>query len=273
VYRIYRDQDVLYLRVLPEIKASFAPEVLVHRLLRARHVHVPEVIYYEEYSATLQRSVMVTTEIRGHAIGYGANPSDIGPMVMQAGQELAIINRIQVEGFGWIRRDSSHVTQLEAEFPTCWAWIQQDVGRDITRLERSQLFLPEELQAFPEVIDRCHTLFAEEQAYLAHGDFDVTHIYQCDGVYTGIIDFGEIRGTQALYDVGHFAVESYELLPYLLEGYNQVAALPGDYMQRIRLSSFLIALRRLGRRLRKGDSVYPPDHQAVKRNLQALAAQ
>lgn len=43
-----------------------------------------------------------------------------------------------------------------------------------------------------------------EQGYLAHGDFDTTHIYQDNGRYTGIIDFGEIRGADRWYDLGYF---------------------------------------------------------------------
>ena len=70
VYRIRRDATVFYLRVLPEEDGSFAPEVRVHTLLRERNVKVPEVVYFEHYNQPLQRSVMVTTEIRGQHIGY-----------------------------------------------------------------------------------------------------------------------------------------------------------------------------------------------------------
>jgi hypothetical protein len=33
------------------------------------------------------------------------------------------------------------------------------------------------------------------------------------GDYVGLIDFGEIRGAHALYDLGHLAVEHANLLP------------------------------------------------------------
>ncbi len=66
VYRIYRGHELFYLRVLPEVNASFAPEVYVHEMLRAKNVKVPEVVYFEHYNEAVQRSVMVTTRERGY---------------------------------------------------------------------------------------------------------------------------------------------------------------------------------------------------------------
>jgi len=66
VYRIYtRRGEVLYLRILPEAGSTFAPEVLVHALLRREGVSVPEVIYYEPANDRLGLSVMATKEIPG----------------------------------------------------------------------------------------------------------------------------------------------------------------------------------------------------------------
>ncbi len=82
----------------------------------------------------------------------------------------------------------------------------------------------------------------------------MTHIFQSRGRYTGIIDFGEIRGGDCFYDLGHFRLHDGEtipqlLLPYLLEGYRDVAELPSDYEQRIALTSLLIGIAALARRL------------------------
>ena len=70
VYRIDRGNEVFYLRVLPEVNASFAPEMYVHELLRTKDVKVPDVVYFEHYNEALQRSVMVTTAIKGKHIGH-----------------------------------------------------------------------------------------------------------------------------------------------------------------------------------------------------------
>jgi len=255
VYRIYRGNELFYLRVLPEVNASFAPEVYVHEMLRAKDVKVPEVVYFEHYNEAVQRSVMVTTAIEGKHIGhYPANevPRSI---LVEAGRDLAIINSISVQGFGWIKRDSSKVTALEAELPTYKAFVFEYLEEDLAFLSEHVLNT-REIMAIREIIDRCDAWLDIEQAWLAHGDFDATHIYQEHGCYTGIIDFGEIRGGDPFYDLGHFQMHDGEtlparVLPYLLEGYREVVQLQQDYEQRIYFSSLLIAIRTLARSMKK----------------------
>jgi aminoglycoside phosphotransferase (APT) family kinase protein len=113
-------------------------------------------------------------------------------------------------------------------------------------------------------------LFGSEPARLAHGDFDPTHIYHHEGRYTGIIDFGEIRGAQQWYDAGHFWIENSDLLSPLLEGYAEVMPLPSDHQRHIYLTGLLIAARRLGRSLSKRARVYQPDVKAIQDALTAL---
>jgi aminoglycoside phosphotransferase (APT) family kinase protein len=255
VYRIYRGNELFYLRVLPEVNASFAPEVYVHELLRAKDVKVPEVVYFEHYNEAVQRSVMVTTAIKGKHIGrYPVNEVNRNVLV-EAGRDLAVINSIPVQGFGWIKRDSSKVTALEAELPTYRAFVFEQLEEDLAFLGEHVLNI-KEIKAIREIIDRFDAWLDAEQAWLAHGDFDATHIYQEHGCYTGIIDFGEIRGGDPFYDLGHFQVHDGEtlparVLPYLLAGYREVVHLPPDYEQRIHFSSLLIAIRTLARSMKK----------------------
>jgi aminoglycoside phosphotransferase (APT) family kinase protein len=203
VYKIYRGNEIFYLRVLPEANASFAPEAYVHAMLRARNVKVPEVVYFEHYNEALQRSVMVTTAIKGKHIGhYPVNEVPRSTLV-EAGRDLAVINSISVQGFGWIKRDSSKVTALEAELPTYRAFVFEYLEEDLAFLSEHVLST-REIKAIWEIIDRFGDWLDIEQALLAHGDFDATHIYQEHGHYTGIIDFGEIRGGDSFYDLGHF---------------------------------------------------------------------
>lgn len=79
---------------------------------------------------------------------------------------------------------------------------------------------------------------------------------QQDGHYAGIIDFGEIRGTDAWYDLGHVRMHDGETVPMLLldwlvEGYGSVTPLPADACQRIAFASLMIAVRALARRLER----------------------
>ncbi len=256
VYRIHRNNDIFYLRLLPEIGASFAPEVRVHQLLRDKGVCVPEVVYFEHLNETLQLSLMLTTEIKGTHIGHCTSAEDQRTILRQAGRDLAILNSISVQGFGWMKRDSAEVVQLKAEFPTYRAFIYEQLEDDLTLLASRQLLSGSDITNIYSIFARYDTWLDGEQAYLAHGDFDVTHIYQQHGQYTGIIDFGEIRGATSWYDLGHFRLHEGEklsntVMPCLIEGYQEGAPLPLDYEQRISFASLLIALRMLAHVTRK----------------------
>ncbi|HEY7851317.1 MAG TPA: hypothetical protein VIC27_14700, partial [Ktedonobacterales bacterium] len=108
-----------------------------------------------------------------------------------------------------------------------------------------------------------------------HGDFDATAIYQCDGRYTGIIDFGELRGASYWYDLAHFHMRDGEylattLLNPLMRGYAKVTPLPQGATRYITFASVFINVHALSRSLHKR----PPDrftrHQ-VKRLRADLA--
>ena len=270
VYRIRSNNDVFYLRLLPEIDASFAPEVYIHQLLRAKGVKVPEVVYYEHYNEVLRQSLMLITEIKGTHLGNCTSLEDQKAILREAGRDLALINSILVKHFGWMRRDCREITHLEAEFPTFRAFINEHLESDLILLEQRQILKSSDVKDISSILVRYDAWLNEEQAWLAHGDFDVTHIYQQQGYYTGIIDFGEIRGGNLFYDLGHFRLHDGEtllnlVLPYLVEGYKEVIALPSDYELRISFSSLLIAIRALAHVTKK----YP--ERPLGHGLQALA--
>ncbi len=261
VYRLRRYGEVLYLRIAEERAGSFAPEVRIHSLLRTKGVKVPEVVYFEPFDETLQRSVMVTTEIPGTSAGYSRAEVDVRAVLVEAGRDLALINGLPVEGFGWVKRDSVEAPCLRAEARTFRDWRLEGLDGYLELL--GGIFLrQDEVNAIYHVIDTFDTWLETKDAKLAHGDFDATHIYQHRGQYSGIIDFGEIRGAEPLYDLAHFKLHDgetlpYKVLPHLLEGYGEVNPLPPDYELKIRLSALLIGVRALARSLSRP----PAPHQ------------
>lgn len=278
VYRVRRGGEVFYLRVLPEAGASFAPEVRVHALLRERGVSVPEVVYFEHRNEALQRSVMVTTAIAGDHVGRRPVDDDTGRILVAAGRDLAVINSIPVAGFGWIERDRGPVAHLRAEHPTHRAFVLEHFEEDLALLGE-QALKGREIAAIREIVARWDGWLDVAGARLAHGDFDATHIFQHGGRYSGIIDFGEIRGGDPCYDLGHFRLHDGETLPIpvlsqLLAGYREAAPLPPDCERRIALSSLLIGIRALARGLRRQPRrAYPRlIRAAIGREIAALRA-
>ena len=274
VFQVEHAGDIFYVRVLPEEGASFAPEVLVHRLLHERGVRVPEVVYWEDYNSALDRSVMVTTEIKGHAIGHGADAEALRAVLVAAGRDLAVSNAVAVRDFGWIRREHADVTELEGEVAGLREWLLGDLHEQLAVLTRHGVFPLRTIARIRGIVATADDFVGDDQAYLAHGDFDATHIYHDHGVYTGIIDWGEIRGTQPLYDLGHFRMENPAMVPYVLEGYREIAQVPADFERRIELGSLFIALGRLARGLLKRPERPPhaPYVDAVERAISELSS-
>jgi len=278
VYRIITQQATFYLRILPEVGASFAPEVGVHTRLHLLGVKVPAVVYFEPCHKVLQRSVMVTTEIRGHAISQSSelSPSERERVVTAAGRDLALINSVHVTGFGWVERQEVDTERLGAAWPTFRAFALADWVADLAYLSQHGL-TAEEIAQLEQVVVVYNTWLDGDAASLAHGDFDATHIYQENGQYTGIIDFGEIRGANHWYDLGHFHLRDGEqlphrLLPALVSGYREVCSLPLDYTERIQFTSLVINIGLLARSLRKRPANCYTKHQfeVLRSDLTAL---
>jgi aminoglycoside phosphotransferase (APT) family kinase protein len=258
VYRIFARKTTWYLRVLPEEGASFTPEAEVHARLRQAGVRVPEVIFVEPYNELLQRSLMLTTEIPGQPLAQSQHLGEraLTEIVRDAGRDLARINSLPVAGFGWVKRDlATPAGALQAEWPTYRAFIDEYWEADLRYLANHVLSTPEIVQL--EHVLALHDGWLDlEQGRLVHGDFDVTHIYQDQGRYSGIIDFGEIRGADRWYDLAQFHMREWEQLPWplesaLLRGYEEITPLPTDYEAHIRFTALLTSVRALARSLQK----------------------
>src|SRR5205823_11757700 len=89
VYRIYFANEQFYLRILPEIGDSFAPEVYVHRILREKQVKAPERIHFEHYNEQSDRPIMLTTEIRGTPHGHCSPEEEQSTILRVAGRDVA----------------------------------------------------------------------------------------------------------------------------------------------------------------------------------------
>ena len=245
IYRVHRDGKTLYVRIAEDAEDSMAIEAWVHGELRVRGVRVPEVVLVERFDERIGRSVMVTTAVAGRPIREQVDDDDPHEVLVEAGRDLARIGEVGVRGFGWVRRDEA-ATPLEAELPSASSLMLQDLEGHLATLTNGTLSL-EEASAIERAVERHAEVLADEPSRLAHGDFDDTHIFRSGRTYSGIIDFGEIRGAPPLYDAAHYALHDHSFgpptLPSLLEGYVDVAPLPVDLDTRIAFLALLIGVR------------------------------
>lgn len=248
VYRLVRGEETFYLRASETPEASMAPEVAVHAVLGAAGVALPEVVTYDPFAPEIGRSIMVVRQVPGKPLSNAAERRQAEAVATEAGRQLATINQVVVDGFGWITRGPVPVWPLQGELASQRHFVLSDLdergevlaGLTVGERDGVEAAIDGELD---------HTV---HQGKLAHGDLDPTHIFHIASHLTGIIDLGEIRGTSWYYDLAHFYLRDGELLGFglfghLVHGYEEVTPLPGDVQALLRGAAILITVRELCR--------------------------
>jgi Ser/Thr protein kinase RdoA (MazF antagonist) len=249
VYRVEHIGTTSYLRLAEEAGDDFAIEVEVLRRLAEVGVRVPDVVAYEACADEIGRSVMLTTAISGEPLHHCSDEAVARRVIAEAGRDVALINLFTVEGYGWLVRDGAPWPPRGqvASWPDWTAFgirgaadVLEGAVFDAPAFDAIQRIVSE------ETVRRC-------DARLVHGDLDATPIFHAAGAYTGLIDFGELRGAEWWYDLAHFKLQDGqidgvpELFDDLVRGYREVAAVSDATLARIDRTAVLIGVRQLAR--------------------------
>src|SRR5207245_972854 len=135
----------------------------------------------------VQRSVMVTTEITGQPVsesGYLASV-ELEQILSAAGEDVARINSVSVDGYGWIVRDPLEQTDLQGESSSYRAFALGLWDSDL-RFLGERAISSADVMALERLIVRHGPWLNVERGCLVHGDLDTTHIYHHRGRYSGI---------------------------------------------------------------------------------------
>jgi aminoglycoside phosphotransferase (APT) family kinase protein len=246
VYRARVDGAVFYLRVAEQPGQDLTTDAQILERLGALGARVPAVVAAEAAPAEVPLSCMIVTEIPGRSVARAGTPDEARRAARLAGRDTALINSVTVAGFGWVQRNGAQ--RLTAELDSYGDFVVS--------------YLPETWPGWlagivePDHLAELESLLNAERhrplghGCLAHGDLDLTHIYIHDGAYSGIIDFGEMRGAEPEFDLGHFQLHDgesrpMELFDSFLAGYAEVAPLADDHREAIRVSAILLGLRQL----------------------------
>lgn len=255
------ETEICWVRIGEQAGERRDGEIVAHRVLVASDIPVPAVIGYEAAPAELDRSLALTAHIPGIPLAERPSGEGNASLAIETGRILARINRLPVHGFGWAYAASEGDLPV-GEHATRAAWCQEyREAADAVRL--SGLLDARTMSTVERVIDDWAERPDHAAGALAHGDFDSTHIYvdpdRC--TLTGIIDFGEIRGADPLYDLGHLLLHDGEsfrpnLFPEVLDGYAEIVDLPEDAMGEVRIQAIAVGTRALARQLARAPSPY-----------------
>ena len=244
--------DTFFARLAEDPGERRDAEVAVHRLLTASGVPVPRIVRYEPDPPDLDRSLALTTRVPGVALADASTGPWLPDVACAAGDALSRVNALPVRGYGWVSGIDDDGALLAAH-PTRAAWAAEYLAAAET-VAASGILASGIAADTASAVARWAVLPDPAISRLAHGDLDATHLYvdpaSAEKPFTGIIDFGEIRGADPLYDLGHLLLHDGEggrpvLLPSLLAGYTQGTPLPGDTMHAIRLHALAIGARAL----------------------------
>jgi aminoglycoside phosphotransferase (APT) family kinase protein len=267
VYRVQAAGHVLYVRIAEEAHEDLSVDAALLEHLGGLGLGVPPVVHVEPFDQAIGRSVLIMGEITGTPVAQCRDERAARRVTRAAGRELAMLNRVGVQGFGWIQRRPP-VWPLHATSRDYADFVTTDLP-DPWPGPLEALFSTSELDQLWELVDseRRRELAS---GTLAHGDFDTTHIFQVDGRYTGLIDLGELRGAEPLFDLGHFYLWDHQntpvpLLDDLLAGYGEVDTLPGGHEELVRRSAALLGLRQLARWLGPSRTLRPGHPAATAR--------
>lgn len=250
VFRVVSDAEAFYAYLAEDSEEDLSAEAAILGRLRDLGVRVPEIAGVVAFDDSLQRSVMVITGIRGVALAKVTEPDLARRVARAAGRDAALLNSVEVEGFGWIRREGG-ASSPRAELADHAEFVHSYLPP--TASARAELLSPliaaahlEQIEAFLSV-ESARGLVTGR---LAHGDLDTTPIFCDTEGYTGLIDFSELRGAEPEFDLGHFLLHDAETNPtplfeHFLAGYAEVAPDVAARADQIRRSAVLLGLRQL----------------------------
>ena len=278
VYRVRADEVTYYLRVAEEAGEDLTTDAQVLARLAGLGVRVPAVVHAEAGPGDLGRSFLIVTALAGQSLASHGTDEQARRAVRAAGRDAALINTVEVDGFGWLRRDGR--PGLRAELASYAGFVASDLpGRWPGWL--AGVFTAGELDALQAIVGQ-ERQRPQRRGHLAHGDLDATHIWlDRHGRYAGIIDFGEMRGADRHFDLGHFLLHdrdsrSVPLFEDFLAGYAGATdtgyagatALTAERRDLIRRSAILAGLRQLSLWLSPARNEPPTSNRAQRRATQ-----
>lgn len=242
VYKISRDNTIYYLRIATDLAESMQSEVMIHQLLGSIGVSVPSVESHENFSDVLDgHSYIVTSEIRGAALS--TLPSSPREVLFSAGADLAKINMHQLNGFGGVLRFEKDIDEIKGYLTSFEEFVSRDFAKNLESLLSSRLITDTDIPILEYISNQVSLLTPNGLGYLAHGDFSSQHIFADNGEYSGIIDFGDAKVANDVYDLAYFKLQNRDSFNYLTEGYKQQTDIGEDCLFRVSLTALLIGVR------------------------------
>jgi len=246
VFRLTKDR-VIYLRILPKEETA-ETQCLAHELMLKKNLHIPQVLFsINKVKEFNNRSLMIVEEIPGTSLKKTKKEltkNQIHEIMVSAGRELAKINTIHVKGVGWMEGvEKGMLKAMGKSYEDFIIDRNTTYLQDLYKIKVITQLQSEKIQNYVNM--NKYLLDIKESSYLCHGDFGIDHIYQNEGKYSGIIDFGDIRGTSIFHDLSHVYIFDRSYFDSLVDGYVTVTELPSDFIEKVKIESVILGVSKL----------------------------
>ena len=179
-------------------------------------------------------------------------PDSEPTLLLEAGKMMARLHQIHVDGFGPFNNDRAkkgELTGLQATFGNA---VRAGLLFNLDVLTKEHVFTPEQSAVISKLFSDDNTLLDTEQAVLVHNDFADWNLLT-DGIdITGILDWDECVGGDAIADIACWSTFfEPERLKGFLEGYWQVAQKPDNFDAKFELLRLRYVISKMTLRLRR----------------------
>lgn len=225
VWRIVTNQDVYYLRYHANLAEGqpniFEPEVIALEQAAKVGAQVPSVLDWSDSCVKFPVPYVVLSEIPGKAVNKDTlTKEQIDAITFEAGKDIALVNSIPAIKFGHCNdRRTIENRRITGNDDSWYNFIQYAESESLVLYEKKKLLSAQEAECIRKIFEQGRKEFAISKSYLVHGDFDLSHIFQDHGIYTGIIDFGDKRCFDPVYDIAHFNMYAHRYTESLAKGW------------------------------------------------------
>lgn len=242
VYDVAFDDGLQVIARISRDDKTFAREQWAIRECGLRGVPVPEVLgVWHRATHGQSLAICIQRKIEGVLLSHADLPLPVlRQIVVQAGELLSRIHAIPVKGFGYINGKG------EGEFLT----LEGDIDAFV-KMESAFLGLAQRVNLSNHVMSRALRLVVDAERRmptgapcLTHNDFCAKHILVANNTVSGIIDFGEVAGSEPLsdfvrwdyYDASRFPLE------WLQEGYTNKQVFDPPFTHRLHVKRIAFSL-------------------------------
>jgi aminoglycoside phosphotransferase (APT) family kinase protein len=234
-------EKIYYLRVPGSPKENLTPEYLIHKKLSKNKVKVPQIVYYENFCNELDgHSLMITSSIHGQSLLDTRYNKKI---IYEAGIELAKINSFKFKGFGAISKFKRNTTKVSGLWKTHEGFLLRDFKEKLEKIYDAKIVTNSQINLIESFLENNKKLINIDSGNLAHGDFNLVHIFQSNNKYTGIIDFGDAKISNQLYDLAYFKICNRDLFEMLFDGYKSQIKLPNNHKEILKMMTIIVGVR------------------------------